>query len=302
MSNYSRLKGVYAAGVTPLKADFSLDLEWMPRLLEFFQQRGCHGVLLLGTTGEGPSFSPVERLSIFRAAADAQRSLPSFRILAGTGTPSLEETISLTRAAFDLGLDGVVVLPPFFFRKVSDDGLFAWYSEVLRQAVPSGGIFLCYHIPQISGVAISLNLLTRLKDAFPDKFAGIKDSSGDIEHARQLGHKFGKDLLIYNGNDQLFRQAIDVGASGCITALANVYSPTLRKIWDAYQQGGADMESQQCISTARDILERHLPAAPFIKSLLNRQYHFPPWTVRPPLLPTGDEVVEKAILEMPAAG
>jgi 4-hydroxy-tetrahydrodipicolinate synthase len=302
MPNYSHMKGVFAAGVTPLRPDFSLDLDSVPRLLEFLYKRGCHGILILGTTGEGPSFSPEERLSLFRVAVEARRSISAFRILAGTGTPSLEETISLTRAAFELEMDGAVVLPPYYFRKVSDDGLFTWFAEVLKRAVPSGGILLGYHIPQITGVSLSLDLVGRLKDAFPDKFAGIKDSSGDIEHARQLGKKFGKDLLIYNGNDPLFSQALEAGASGCITALANVYSPASRRIFEAYQQGTIDIKSQECLVKARDVLEHHMPAASFIKTLLTKLYHFPHWTVRPPLLPLSEETVEKAIQELPATG
>ena len=131
------ISGVFAAALTPLKVDFSIDLDGIPALLDFYRSRGCHGALLFGTTGEGPSFAPAERLEAFHAAQKWRKAYPDFRLLAGTGTPSLPETLELTQAAFEAGMDGVVTLPPYYFRKVSDDGLFAWFSQVIQRAVPN---------------------------------------------------------------------------------------------------------------------------------------------------------------------
>jgi 4-hydroxy-tetrahydrodipicolinate synthase len=112
--------------------------------------------------------------------------------------------------------------------------LFAWFSQVIRRAVPTDGALLGYHIPSLSGVPLSLDLLANLKDAFPRQFAGLKDSSVDAEHARALGQRFGTDLLVFSGTDSLFSLALEQGAAGCITALANLRSPDLRKVWDAF--------------------------------------------------------------------
>jgi 4-hydroxy-tetrahydrodipicolinate synthase len=130
------LAGVYAAAVTPLKLDSTPDIESVPALLSFLASRGCHGALLFGTTGEGPSFSLVEREALMRAAQTYRQQLRGFRLLAGTGTPSLSESIQLTKLAFDLDYDGVVVLPPYYFRKATDEGLFNWFSELINKAVP----------------------------------------------------------------------------------------------------------------------------------------------------------------------
>lgn len=294
MSEFHHLAGVYAAAVTPLKPDFSPDPAVLPTLLEFLAQRGCHGVVLFGTTGEGPSFAPSERLEMFRAALEIRQAHPSFRLLLGTGTPSLEETVDLTRAAFDLGADGVVVLPPYYFRKVSDEGLLAWFGQVIQRAVPSGGALFGYHIPPITGVALSLELLAHLKDAFPDRFAGIKDSSADAEHARNLGERFGADLLILNGTDRLFSLALQAGASGCITALGNLFSPDLRQVWDAHLRGETDEAAQARLNAARAVSESYPPAPPLLKMLLARWHGLPRWTVRPPLLPMSGEVANQA--------
>lgn len=292
------LRGVFAAALTPLEPDFSPALDDLPELLAFLAQRGCHGALLLGTTGEGPSFSPLERIEILRAAARVREEYPDFGLLAGTGTPSLQETIDLTRAAFDLGLDGVVVLPPYYYRKTSDEGLFAWFSQVMVRSVPEDGSLLAYHIPSVSGVGFSLDLLSRLHDSFPVRFAGLKDSSADSEHARRLGERFGKDLLVFNGNDPLFSLALQNQAAGCITALANLYSPDLRLIWEAHQLGEAAPEAQARLLAARAVLDRYPPAPPMLKAVMAGAFQFPRWAVRPPLLPLPVDLEKQVISEL----
>jgi 4-hydroxy-tetrahydrodipicolinate synthase len=296
------LSGVYAAVVTPLQADQTLDAEGLVALLHFLAERGCHGALLLGTTGEGTAFSPRERGEVLRAGLAVRQTHAGFRLLAGTGTPSLDETISLTKDAFDLGYEGVVVLPPYYVRKVSDAGLFAWFSEVLRRAVPEGGSFLGYHIPPVSGVPLSLDLLARLKDAFPEKFAGIKDSSAQLEQAHGLGERFGTTLAVFNGTDRLLTQALNHHAAGSITALANVISPELRRIWDAHQQGKTDAVAQASADTARDVSEKFAPAPPFLKMLLTQLHGFPTWTVKPPLIPMPEAEARRALLAWKARG
>jgi 4-hydroxy-tetrahydrodipicolinate synthase len=294
MTSNHALCGVYAAAVTPLKPDGTIDPEVLPKYLGFLAGRGCHGALVLGTTGEGPSFSAAERCDLLRGAIGVRGQHPGFRILAGTGTPSLEETISLTRTAFDLGADGVVVLPPYYFKKVSDDGLFDWYRQVIIRSVPAGGYLLGYHIPPVTGVALSFELLARLKDAFPEKFAGIKDSSADPEHAKKLGQVFGKELLVMNGNDRLFSLALQNQASGCITALASLASPLLRQVWNGFTRHEQDGETQNRLNAAREVLDAFPPAASFVKEILHRQYHFPSWGVRRPLLPLPQAQAEQA--------
>ncbi len=296
------LSGVYAAAITPLYPDYSMDLSAVPYLLDFLAKRGCHGALLLGTTGEGPSFAPEERIELCKAALEIRQAHPNFKFLLGTGTPSLEETVALTRAAFDLGLDGAVTLPPYYFRKVNDDGLFAWFSEVIKRAVPTGGAFFAYHIPSVSGVAVSPDLMARLKDAFPTQFAGLKDSSADAEHGRLLGERFGNDLLIFCGTDPLFQDALKSGAGGTITAPANLFSAELRQVWDAHVNGGEATGAQKRLETMRPIMDRYAPASAILKALMCRLHQMPHFAVRPPLLPVSRETEDKACAELESAG
>jgi len=296
--NTTSLAGVYVAAVTPLKADYSPALEDIPQLLDFLAGRGCHGALILGTTGEGPSFAAHERLAIFETSLEVREVHPEFKLLAGTGTPSLVESSQLTKAAFDLGFDGVVAVPPYYFRQASDEGLFAWFSELICRGVPSDGVVFGYHIPAVSGVPLSLDLLTRLQDTFPDRFAGIKDSSGDPIHTNNLGDRFEDTLINFVGNDRLFSLALESHGSGCITALANLCSPYLREVWDAHQQGVSNHPAQERLDAARAVLDRYSPFAPTIKTLLARFFGFPTWPVRPPLEGLSEEMAEKAITDM----
>ena len=301
MNSTHPLAGVYAAAVTPLKNDSSLDLESVSTLLNFLASRGCHGALFFGTTGEGPSFSPSERETLLRVASDHRNTIPGFRLLAGTGTPSLSETIDLTKLAFDLGYDGVVVLPPYYFRKATDEGLFNWFSEVIKKAVPSDKYLLGYHFPNVAGIGFSIELLARLKDTFPTQFAGIKDSSHDPALASELGKKFGTDLAVFNGTDSYVQLAMQNKAAGCITAPANLISADLREVWDLTNKGKDASEAQTRVTKQRHILEKYPPFPPTLKALLHQMHGLPKWSVKPPLEELSEEQLRTVEMEMRAA-
>lgn len=297
----AHLQGIYVAVVTPMTPDGLPKPEDLEPLFAFLIRRGAHGVLLLGTTGEGPSHSLEERLALMRAAAAVREGLPGFRVLVGTGTPSLEETLALTKAAFDLGLDAVVVLPPYYFRTATEEGLFSWFAEVLRRAVPRDAALLGYHIPQVSGVPLSLRLVTRLAETFPN-FVGLKDSSGDPAYVQALGERFRGELLVLTGNDRLLNHTLRHHGGGAITALANIASPILREAWETFQRTGQPDEVAQIrLNQGRDVLERFPPYGPTLKAVLHHGYGFPAWGVKPPLLPLPREQAEAVTAAFRAA-
>jgi 4-hydroxy-tetrahydrodipicolinate synthase len=293
----SALSGVYAAAVTPLKADGNPDLEAFAPFLGFLASAGCHGALLLGTTGEGPSFSPSEREILWRAALQVREEHPDFRLLAGTGTPSLSESIDLTRLAFELGFDGVVTVPPYYFRNATDAGLFEWFQRLILASVPRDGFLLGYHFPSVAGIGFSIDLLARLRDAFPIQFAGIKDSSHDREFAQALGERFASDLAVFTGTDSLFSWALRNHAAGCITAPANLISPALREIYDLMTAGQDATDIQAVVSQNRRILEGYAPFPPSLKALLHRLHGLPTWHVRPPLLDLPKDIEDRLVGE-----
>lgn len=296
------LAGIYAAAITPIdEKRLAPGPEAGLAYLDFLAKRGCHGALLFGTTGEGPSFSAEERKAIFNAAVAVRQTHPDFRLLAGTGTPSLTETIDLNQAAFSVGFDGVVTLPPFYFRNASDEGLFQWFNTVIKESVPDGKYLLGYHIPKVSGVPLSLDLLARIKDAHPQKFAGIKDSSHDLDHAKALGQHFGKELLVLTGTDSYLLDALKFDAQGAITAPANLISPQMRALWDAYYNGEETESIQAKITLIREVLENYMPFPSILKALAATLHNFPRWQVRPPLDEAPEEWVEKATKEIEEA-
>lgn len=295
MTDLHPLAGVYAAAISPLKADASsFDFEAAPSLLHFLASRGCHGALLFGTTGEGPSFSPKEREAYMRSVRVVRNQLRGFKLLAGTGTPSLSETIELTKLAFELNYDGVVVLPPYYFRKATEDGLFNWFSELIQKAVPEGKHLLGYHIPVMTGIGFSLDLLERLKTKFPNQFAGIKDSSHDEAFAAALGQHFGNELFVLNGTDSYFHHALKNHAQGAITAPANLISENLREVWNLFQEGKDPSEVQAKVTEQRHFLEHYSPIAPVLKGLLHKIHGLPNWSVRPPLESLDEKTLEEA--------
>lgn len=284
-----KLRGIFAASITPLDLDFHPDLDALQEYLGFLANRGCHGALLLGTTGEGPSFSYSQRIDIFRSAIKIREEFPDFKLLAGTSTPSLDETIRLTRAAFDAGMDGAVVLPPYYYRKIDEPGLLTWFTKVINGSVPDGGIFLVYHIPAITGIPLSTDFLAKLLELNLRKFSGLKDSSGDRMYAEQLGTRFGDELSVFTGNDRLLTAALGNRASGCITAMANLISPDLRSLWDAFELNQPCEPIQNRINEVREFCDQYQPFPPLIKFLLSKFFPFPHWPVCPPLNNLSDE-------------
>ncbi len=294
------LSGVYAAAVTPLKADYSPDLDAVAPFLAFLASRGCHGALIFGTTGEGPSFSPPEREAVWKAALQVRQQHPHFRLLAGTGTPSLTETIELTQRAFDLGYDAVLTLPPYYFRNATEEGMFRWFEQVIRRAVPKDGYLLGYHFPSVAGVGFSLTLLARLKDSFPEQFAGLKDSSHDRDFARSVDEKFGPDLAVFSGTDSDLTFALEHHAAGCITAAANLISPDLRHVYEAFLNGQDASAAQEKVSRQRRLLEKYPPFPAALKALLARLHPWPRWPLRPPLVAMTPSLEEQLVREFAA--
>ena len=305
MTSAHPLAGVYAAAVTPLRkafphgdnTDSTLDLQSVPLLINFLASRGCHGTVLFGTTGEGPSFSPLEREAVMRAASVSRPKIPNFRLIAGTGTPSLSESIELTRLAFNLGFDAALVVPPYYFRNATDNGLFTWFSELINKSVPADKYILGYHFPSVVGIGFSIELLARLKDAFPTQFAGIKDSSHDADLACNLGEKFGSDLVVLTGTDSYLKMAMENKAAGCITAPANLISPDLREVWDLMNEGKDVSEAQERVNEQRHVLEKYPPFPPMLKALLHRMHGLPRWSVKPPLESISAEMEEQVLHE-----
>lgn len=251
---------LHAAIATPLDTSGHLNKVAFTQLIQHLAAQGLDGVVPCGTTGEGPSFSVAERLNIIETAIAARGNLS---IIAGTGCQSLHETISLTNAAIDAGADAALVLPPFFFKQSGEAGVLAWYRAVCDQ-LPAHGKLVLYHIPPMTGVAVSPAIIDGLLESHPHAILGIKDSAVDAAHTKMLCTRY-PQLKIYTGNAPLLGQAVNDGAAGSILAIANIVPRALRHLTD----NPLDAEVQQQVAQV-DAYVRKVGAVSTIKAILNQ--------------------------------
>ncbi len=272
--------GVYTALATPLSGG-QPDFVRLQKHIRVLVQDGVDGLLVNGTTGEGQSFSLAERAELITACREAA---PELKIMAGTGCASLTDTIHATQQAFELGSDCVLIVPPFFFRSVATGGLVEFFKRVYAEAVPAGRKALLYHIPQVSGVPVSFDLLDRLKDIVGERLGGVKDSSGDVDNLVKLCKRY-PEMDIFSGLDDFLLDDLQAGGAGCITAESNILAPLAKKLEKAFFAGEDARPYKEMLTEALVFL----PYASFssaIKGLLAARYHDDGWLeVRPPLEP-----------------
>jgi 4-hydroxy-tetrahydrodipicolinate synthase len=282
-------RGVFCAAVTPLTTDLSSDhAQFVAHALRLLAD-GCDGIALLGTTGEANSFSTGERMALLEAAIAA--GIAPERLLPGTGVTALTETVALTKHALSLGVTSVVMLPPFYYKGVTEDGLFASYAQVVQRVADPRLRVVLYHIPQFSAVPIPFAVIERLRAAFPGTFAGIKDSSGDFANMTALVERF-PGFAVLAGADPLMLPLLRQGGAGCITATSNLVAADLafifRHVADAAR--AAEVEAAQArVVAARNRVSRFAQIGS-IRTLLGERYGEPGWRrQRPPLLPLSAE-------------
>ncbi|PDW02463.1 dihydrodipicolinate synthase family protein [Candidatus Viridilinea mediisalina] len=244
----TNLHGIISAMLTPFTSDVGpVDYEWLPGYLRFLEAGGLHGVLALGTTGEGPSLSLTERQRVLDTIL-AQRG--NLAVIAGTGCAALTETIALSNYAVERGADAILVMPPFYIKGPSEAGIIGYY-QALCDTLPPTARLMLYHIPQVTGVAITPTIIDALLASHPQQLFGMKDSSGNWEHAQMLIERY-PQLKIFTGSDRLIAQALAHGAAGAITAMASTFPQIARAVYDAHHHGGDVLAAQARLSALRD--------------------------------------------------
>lgn len=274
--------GVNAAVLTAMTPDLAPDLDRMAAHARWLLANGCNGLGILGTTGEANSFGLHERRAILEGLI--ARGIPAARMMPGTGCASLTDTVELTRHARDAGCPGVLVLPPFYYKGPSDDGLFAYFSEVVQRV--GGGVALyLYNFPQQSAVPFSLDLIGRLRAAFPGVFRGVKDSGGDYANMKAMIDAFARDgFEVYSGSDEFVQRILADGGAGCITAASNANCPWGGIVYRA--RTGAEADAAQAVLTATRKAATSVPLIPGLREIIARSTGDAGWrTIRPPHLP-----------------
>lgn len=271
------LSGVIAAIATPIDETGAPDLKRAVSLARYLLDNGCDGLNVLGTTGEATSFSVDERKGVM--SAYKPNGLPMHRLMVGTAAASVTDAVALTRHAADLGFGGALVLPPFYYKGVPDDGLVA-YVETLVKATEQKPIpIYLYHFPAMSGLPWHVALIRRLLDSYSSRIVGLKDSSGDMAYARSAA-AISKDFAVFPSTEACLLDARRGDFAGCISATANLNADLCARAWSE-----GDTAALEAAVTIRKLFDGK-PLVPGVKALLAHIHGDAGLArVRPPLAP-----------------
>jgi len=233
----STLRGVIAAVATPIEPNGEPDTARATKLARYLLDNGCDGLNVLGTTGEATSFSLEQRKRVMSAYKRA--SLPLERLMVGTGAAAAADAVALTRHAAELGFAGALVLPPFYYKGVPDDGLVAYVDTIVQSTAATPIPLYLYHFPQQSGLHWHVKLLRRLLDQFGGRIVGLKDSSGDMAYAREAA-AISKSFAVFPSTEAVLLEARDGAFAGCISATANCNPDLCQRAWRLGDQAALD--------------------------------------------------------------
>lgn len=287
--------GLLAPTLTPLDPDGGIDTGRLAAHAAWLLRRGCHGVLLFGTTGEATSFATEERQRALEALLAA--GMPAQRLMVGIGTCNLPETVALGRHALAAGVHDLLVLPPFYYKGPEDDGLIAYFEALVAGLGGEPRIHL-YHIPPVAGVGFSVELVGRLRARLP-QVVGLKDSSGDLANTLAL-LEANPEMAIFCGSEAFLLETLKAGGAGCITATANINAAAIRGLLDGWQ-GPDAAEQQAALAALRRRVEPYRPI-PAMKALLAELRGDPDWRrLRPPFLPLSEAETATLLAELQAS-
>jgi 4-hydroxy-tetrahydrodipicolinate synthase len=295
-----RIEGVLSPVVTPFKRDLSPDADRFVKHCRWLMRSGCAGLAVFGTNSEANSMSVEEKLELLDALVKG--GVPAAALMPGTGHCALTDSVKMTREAVRIGCGGVLMLPPFYYKGVSDEGLFRNFSEVIERVGDERLRLYLYHIPPVSNVAISLDLIDRLLTRYPGIVAGVKDSSGEWHNTRAMLERFkDRSFDVFAGSEVFLLDNMRAGGKGCITATGNVNPGAIDNVFRNWRSADAD-KLQADITTTRKIVQK-VPMIPALKAIIAHFGNDPRWRpVRPPLTELTPEHDRQVITELKAAG
>jgi 4-hydroxy-tetrahydrodipicolinate synthase len=281
MNQTSRPHGVYSPVVTPFDRSLAPDHERYVRHCKWLVEQQV-GLAVFGTNSEANSMSVDEKKRLLDTLVGA--GIPVARMMPGTGCSAFTDTVELTRHAVSLGCNHVLMLPPFYYKGVSDEGLFRAYAEIIERVGSDALRIYVYHIPQVSQVPLGLDLIERLIKHYPRIIAGIKDSSGDWNNTQAMLERFQPEGFdVFAGSESFLLATLRGGGAGCITATGNVNPAAIVALYDNWQAEDADAR-QKALDATRAVFAR-FPMIPALKAAIGIHAHDRDWgTVRPPLV------------------
>ena len=282
MTSSDRIAGVLSPVVTPFTSELDVDIPRFIAHCRWLLSQNC-GLAFLGTNSEANSLSLEERIGLIDAVVEA--GLDPSRMLPGTGCCSIPETVALTRHAVTHGCAGVLMLPPFYYKSVPEEGLYRYFSEIVDQVGDARLRVYLYHIPPVAIVGITPKLVERLLKAYPTAIAGMKDSSSDWANTKTFLHGFAKSGFdVFVGSESLLLQNMRHGGVGTISATANVNPAAIHALFRDWQTPEAEKKQAGLDLVRKTIGEKYLMIAA-LKQTIAIHADDPNWVrVRPPLL------------------
>jgi 4-hydroxy-tetrahydrodipicolinate synthase len=291
MAKERTFSGVIAPVLTPFGEDGNPDAERFTEHAQWLLATGCTALAPFGTTSEANSLGLDERMEMLEELVDA--GIEPAKLMPGTGTCSLSDTVVLTRHALDLGCGGMLMLPPFYYKGPSEEGLYRYFSEVIEGVDDDNLKVYLYHIPPVAQVGFSLPLIGRLVRAFPGTVVGLKDSSGDWSNTAAILAEY-PQLEVFPGSEVFLLDGLKNGASGCISATCNVSATAIREVYDKWRTPDAE-KLQAGITAIRKAIQAY-PMIPALKALIAHYRGDAGWAqVRPPFMPLPPADAEKVV-------
>jgi 4-hydroxy-tetrahydrodipicolinate synthase len=294
-----RIKGVLSPVVTPFKSDYSPDTQRFVRHCRWLVSNNV-GLAVFGTNSEGNSLSVEERMALLESLVEA--GVDPARMMPGTGCCALSDSVRLSSHAVKLGCAGVLMLPPFYYKGVSDEGLYRNFAEIIEQVGDARLRIYLYQIPPVSHVAIGAALIERLLKNYPRNIAGIKDTSGDWNYTKTMLDAFAKNGFdVFAGTETILLATMRGGGAGCISATANVNPAPIHRLFETWNDADADAQ-QESLNAIRQTFQKY-PMIPALKQAIAHWSNDPGWAkVRPPLVELTEEQKKAFVTELKQRG
>ncbi len=287
----AEMSGVFAPVVTPFRDDLTPDHDRLIAFSRWLLTQNC-GLAVFGTNSEANSLSVDERIDLLERLTDA--GIDAGRMMPGTGCCAIPDTVRLSSKAAELGCGGVLMLPPFYYKGISDDGLYAAFAEVIERVGDASLNIYLYHIPPIAQVPIPLAVIERLLKDYPDTVRGVKDSSGDWSNSLAMLEAF-PGFRVFVGSEAFLLANMRNGGVGCISAIANVHPAGIDALYRGWQEDGADAQQEE-LNRVRQTMQRY-DMIPALKAVVSRASGDAGWAqVRPPLMAL-DEAARAALFD-----
>ena len=295
----TNMKGVLSPVVTPFDSNLKPDAKRLINHCKWLLSNDV-GLAVFGTNSEANSLSLAEKMSLLEQMVEA--GIPADRMMPGTGCCALEESVALTKRAVELGCGGALMLPPFYYKGVSDEGLYRNFSEIIQRVGDDRLRIYLYHIPPVAQVAITMSLIERLLKDYPTIIAGAKDSSGDWSNTKTMLDEFQPEGFdVFPGSESFLLAGLREGGAGCISATANVNPVPIAKLAATWQNDDADTQ-QENLNTTRNIFQSYV-MIPALKAAVAHYGKDAEWNrLRPPLVELTDAEQKKLIEGLDGAG